>query len=68
VTTPLERRSRPSCVIGYGAMEHTDGAKEQVEMTGAQAAEQQAREREALRRRVRESLVRCPETNVSHQR
>jgi hypothetical protein len=48
-------------------MEHTDGAKEQAEMTGTQSAEQQAREREALRRRVRDSLLRCPETNVSNR-
>ena len=46
-------------------MEHKDAAHEEPESIVASAADREAREREALRRRVRESLLRCPDTNVS---
>ncbi len=42
-------------------MEHTDASHQEQESPVRVAADQQAREREALRRRVRESLLRCPE-------
>ena len=46
-------------------MEHKDIAREEPESIDRPATDQEAREREALRRRVRESLLRCPDTNVS---
>jgi hypothetical protein len=51
-------------MIGYRQMEHTDASHQEPESAARVAADQQAREREALRRRVRESLLRCPEPNV----
>ena len=42
-------------------MEHKDAAHEEPESI----ADREAREREALRRRVRESLLRCPDQNVT---
>ena len=42
-------------------MEHADASHPEPESQARAAADQQAREREALRRRVRESLLRCPE-------
>ena len=42
------------------AMEQHCAADTESEPAGNQADEQQARDREALRRRVRESLLRCP--------
>jgi hypothetical protein len=47
-------------MIGYRAMEHQVGAEQESEAAGNRADEQQRREREALKRRVRESLLRCP--------
>jgi hypothetical protein len=41
-------------------MEHQGGAEQESDAAGNRADEQQAREREALKRRVRESLLRCP--------
>jgi len=46
-------------------VEHQGGAEQQSEAVGNRADEQQAREREALKRRVRESLLRCPGTETS---
>ena len=46
-------------------MEHKDAAHEESESVARTTADQEAREREALRRRVRESLLRCPDPNVS---
>lgn len=42
-------------------MEPDNAMPDEPEAVGAAADEQRAREREALRRRVRDSLVRCPE-------
>jgi hypothetical protein len=53
-------RTRPSDVIGYPVVEHQGGAEQESDAAGNRADEQQAREREALKRRVRESLLRCP--------
>jgi len=52
-------------MIGYRQMDHKDAAHEEPESIGRPAADEQAREREALRRRVRESLLRCPDPNLS---
>jgi hypothetical protein len=41
-------------------------ADKESEPAGNRPEEQQAREREALRRRVRESLLRCPGAESSH--
>jgi len=41
-------------------MEQQAAADTESESAGNRAEEQQARDREALRRRVRESLLRCP--------
>jgi hypothetical protein len=41
-------------------VEHQGGAEQESEAAGNRADEQQRREREALKRRVRESLLRCP--------
>ncbi len=47
-------------------MEHKDAAHEEPESIVRPAAiDDEAREREALRRRVRESLLRCPDSNLS---
>jgi len=46
-------------------MEQKDAAHEEPQSMVRPAADQAAREREALRRRVRESLLRCPDPNVS---
>ena len=46
-------------------MERKDVAREEPESVAGPTAEEEAREREALRRRVRESLLRCPDPNVS---
>jgi hypothetical protein len=46
-------------------MEHQGGADQESEAAGNRADEQQAREREALKRRVRESLLRCPGAETS---
>ncbi len=46
-------------------MEHKDAAHEEPESAVRPTADQEAREREALRRRVRESLLRCPDPNAS---
>ena len=46
-------------------MEHKDLAREEPESFERPATDQEAREREALRRRVRESLLRCPDQNAS---
>ena len=51
-------------MIGYRVMEK-NSAQEEPEAAGNQRDEQRAREREALRRRVSESLLRCPEANLS---
>jgi hypothetical protein len=51
-------------MIGYRPMEHYD-AQQESEPVGHQVEEQQAREREALRRRVRESLLRCPDAKLA---
>ena len=48
-------------MIGYRQMEHKDAAHEEPESMVRSTADQEAREREALRRRVRESLLRCPD-------
>jgi hypothetical protein len=45
-------------------MEHQGGA-EPDEAAGNRADEQQVREREAFKRRVRESLLRCPGAETS---
>ena len=52
-------------MIGYRQMEHKDAAHEEPESMVRSTADQEAREREALRRRVRESLLRCPDSNLS---
>jgi hypothetical protein len=44
-------------------MEQTSATPEESEQAANAADDQRAREREALRRRVRESLVRCPENS-----
>ena len=41
-----------------------NAAPEESETPGSQRDEQLAREREALRRRVRESLLRCPDPQL----
>ena len=66
-TNCLRRRTRrPRPMIGYRQMEHKDAAHEEPRVDGRPAADRAAaREREALRRRVRESLLRCPDPNVS---
>ena len=46
-------------------MEHQDAAQKESERIARAVTDQEAREREALRRRVRESLLRCPESDVS---
>jgi hypothetical protein len=47
-------------------MEHTSAAPEQPEQEAPSTVdEQRAREREALRRRVRQSLVLCPDAQIS---
>jgi hypothetical protein len=46
-------------------VEHQGGAEQESEAVGNRADEQQAREREALKRRVRESLLRCPGAETS---
>ena len=49
-------------------MEHKDAAQNESESIARAVADQEAREREALRGRVRESLLRCPETDASRSR
>jgi hypothetical protein len=51
-------------MIGYRAVEHDGATAEESESAGSPVDEQQAREREALRRRVRESLLHCPEAEL----
>jgi len=46
-------------------MEPANPGPEESELAAKTADEQRAREREALRRRVRESLVRCPDAPAS---
>ena len=46
-------------------MEQQGAADTESEPAGNRAEEQQAREREALKRRVRESLLRCPHADGS---
>jgi hypothetical protein len=46
-------------------MEQHGGAEQESEAAGNRADEQQLREREALKRRVRESLLRCPSAETS---
>jgi hypothetical protein len=46
-------------------MEQQGAADTESEPAGNRAEEQQAREREALKRRVRESLLRCPGADAS---
>jgi hypothetical protein len=41
-------------------MEQQDAQEEESEPAGHRAREQRSAERDALRRRVRESLLRCP--------
>jgi len=53
-------------MIGYRQMEHKDAAQEGPDSIVRSTADQEAREREALRRRVRESLLRCPDPNAPH--
>jgi hypothetical protein len=53
-------RTRPRHVIGFTTMDEQVATDTESESAGNRPEEQQAREREALRRRVRESLLRCP--------
>jgi hypothetical protein len=46
-------------------MEHDNAVSEESDAAGNDLDEQRAREREALRRRVRESLLRCPDPSLS---
>ena len=46
-------------------MEHQGGAELESEAAGNRVDVQQLREREALKRRVRESLLRCPGAETS---
>ena len=46
-------------------MEHDDAVEPEAEAATTSADERRAREREALRRRVRESLVRCPDAHTA---
>jgi hypothetical protein len=46
-------------------MEHQGGAEQESDAAGNRADEQQVREREAFKRRVRESLLRCPGAETS---
>jgi hypothetical protein len=48
-------------------MDHTSAVETDSESVGSRVEEQQAREREALKRRVRESLLRCPGADVTRQ-
>jgi hypothetical protein len=48
-------------------MEQQASVETESESVGNRVEEQQAREREALRRRVRESLLRCPGTEPSQR-
>jgi hypothetical protein len=52
-------------MIGYRQMEQQDASHEEPASVVHATADQEAREREALRRRVRESLLRCPDGNAS---
>jgi hypothetical protein len=65
VTNTGVRTRRPRAMIGYRPMEHKDASHPEPESPVRAIVDEQAREREALRRRVRESLLRCPDTNVS---
>ena len=65
MTNLYESDIRPGVMIGYRQMEHKDVAREEPESIVGPALDQEAREREALRRRVRESLLRCPDPNAS---
>ena len=69
MTNPSARdeRNRPVAMIGLQGMEHEDAAAEEREPVARRPAERDAREREALRRRVRESLLRCPDANVARR-
>jgi hypothetical protein len=60
------RRSRPRDVIGFTVMEDQAAADKESESAGNGVEDQYAREREAMRRRVRESLLRCPGAESSH--
>jgi hypothetical protein len=59
------RRSRPRRVIGFAIMDEQVAADKESESVGNRVEDQHAREREALRRRVRESLLRCPGAETS---
>ena len=48
-------------------MDHSAAAETESESAGSRAEEQQVRDREALKRRVRESLLRCPGAETSRQ-
>lgn len=48
-------------------MDHTSAVETDTESAGSRVDEQQAREREALKRRVRESLLRCPGAEATRQ-
>ncbi len=48
-------------------MEHQVAVDKESEPAGNRPEEQQAREREALRRRVHESLLRCPGAEPTRQ-
>jgi hypothetical protein len=48
-------------------MEHQGGAEQESEAAGNRVDEEQAREHEALKRRVRESLLRCPGAETSRR-
>jgi hypothetical protein len=45
-------------------VDETSAVPEQPEQTASAVDEERAREREALRRRVRESLVLCPDPKI----
>jgi hypothetical protein len=46
-------------------MEHENASAHEADSAVTAIDDQQARDREALRRRVRESLLRCPDPNLS---
>jgi hypothetical protein len=54
------RRRRPRYMIGFTIMEDQAATDNESESAGNAVEDEYAREREAMRRRVRESLLRCP--------
>jgi len=48
-------------------MDHAEAADTDSESSGERVEEQRVRDREALKRRVRESLLRCPGAGTSRQ-